>query len=87
MYEDKKLTCVDCGKEFIFSADEQAFFAEKGFANEPKRCPQCRSEKRRQRRAMVEVVCDGCGVTTQVPFQPTDGRPVYCRDCFEARRR
>jgi len=90
MYQDKTLVCKDCGKEFVFSADEQAFFAEKGFENEPGRCPACRAARRstrRNTREMFEVVCDECGRTTQVPFQPTEGRPVYCRDCFEARRR
>ena len=38
MYEDKTLTCRDCGNEFVFSASEQEFFAQKGFQNEPSRC-------------------------------------------------
>ena len=89
MYQNKTLVCKECGKEFVFSADEQAFFAEKGFENEPGRCPACRAARRASRRTreMFEVVCDECGRTTQVPVQPTEGRPVYCRDCFEAHRR
>lgn len=91
MYEDKTLTCRDCGAEFTFSASEQAFFAEKGFQNEPGRCPACRSARRNggsahAPRQMYEVICDGCGCTTQVPFQPRGDRPVYCRECFEAQR-
>jgi len=91
MYEDKMLTCRDCGAEFPFTASEQAFFAEKGFQNEPGRCPACRSARRNQNGArpahqMYEVICDGCGATTQVPFQPRGDRPVYCRECFEANR-
>ena len=35
---------------------------------------------------MYEVICDGCGCTTQVPFQPKGDRPVYCRECFERNR-
>jgi len=42
MYEDKTLICKDCGQEFIFSAGEQEFYAEKGFENEPIRCKDCR---------------------------------------------
>ncbi|MHB8572225.1 MAG: zinc-ribbon domain containing protein [Candidatus Dormibacteria bacterium] len=38
------------------------------------------------RREMHEVVCAACGVTTEVPFLPTNGRPVYCRDCFQTVR-
>ena len=43
MYEDKTLICKDCGKEFIFTAGEQEFYAEKGFQNEPQRCKDCRT--------------------------------------------
>ncbi len=42
MYQDETLTCRDCGKEFVFTASEQAFYAEKGFQNKPRRCPECR---------------------------------------------
>ena len=47
-YEDKTITCVDCGAEFTFSADEQQRFAERGFTNEPKRCKTCRDAKKAQ---------------------------------------
>ena len=40
--EDKTIVCVDCGKEFVFTAGEQEFYKAKGFENEPKRCPDCR---------------------------------------------
>ena len=45
-YTEKSLTCSDCGKSFPFTAEEQEFFASKGFTNEPKRCPACRSTRR-----------------------------------------
>jgi CxxC-x17-CxxC domain-containing protein len=45
-YEDRTLTCQDCGAEFTFSAEDQQYHAEKGYANEPKRCPSCRSNRR-----------------------------------------
>ncbi len=94
MYEDKTIVCRDCGVEFAFTASEQAFFAEKGFQNEPGRCPTCRSARRNQggggggrpAHQMYEVICDGCGQNTQVPFQPRGDRPVYCRECFDAQR-
>ena len=47
--EDKKIICKDCGKEFIFSVGEQEFFKEKGFENDPVRCPECRKAKKAQR--------------------------------------
>jgi NAD-dependent SIR2 family protein deacetylase len=44
---DKKLNCIDCGKEFTITDGEQAFFAQKGFS-EPKRCKECRAIKKQQ---------------------------------------
>jgi CxxC-x17-CxxC domain-containing protein len=45
-YQDKTLTCVDCGSPFTFTAGEQEFHASKGFTNEPRRCPSCRQARR-----------------------------------------
>jgi CxxC-x17-CxxC domain-containing protein len=50
-YEDKTLTCVQCRKEFVFSAGEQAFYAEKGFSSPPKRCKACRKARRQNQSA------------------------------------
>ena len=47
-YTDRTLTCADCGTNFTFSADDQAYHAERGFTNEPKRCPDCRATRRGQ---------------------------------------
>ncbi|MBC9783998.1 zinc-ribbon domain containing protein [Heliobacterium chlorum] len=96
MFEDRTLVCKECGVEFVFSAREQAFYAEKGFQNDPSRCPDCRAARKRRmgeqsgesrpQREMYEVVCSDCGVTTTVPFKPSGARPVYCRDCFQNHR-
>ncbi|MCI9000052.1 MAG: cytochrome C551 [Clostridia bacterium] len=48
-YQDKTLVCKDCGTEFVFTAGEQQFYAEKGFTNEPQRCPECRKARKQQR--------------------------------------
>lgn len=51
---DKTLVCKDCGKQFAFTEGEQAFYKEKGFTNEPTRCPECRKankDKRNNRRS------------------------------------
>lgn len=48
-YTDITLVCKDCGSEFVFSAGEQAFYAEKGFENQPVRCPACRKARKQQR--------------------------------------
>ena len=37
-------------------------------------------------REMHDTTCSDCGAECQVPFQPTEGRPVYCRDCFQKHR-
>ena len=92
MYQDKNLTCKECGQEFVFTANEQEFYASKGFQNEPGRCPSCRAARKQQRgggsgsRQMYPVVCSNCGVETEVPFKPSGDRPVYCRDCFQSQR-
>ena len=49
-YKDKTIKCVDCGTEFVFTARDQEFYQEKGFTNEPKRCPECRKARKQQRR-------------------------------------
>ena len=94
MFDDKVLTCRDCGQEFVFSASEQEFFADKGFTNEPGRCPSCRAAKKaqsqgsggynnnRQEREMFPATCATCGKETTVPFRPSGDKPVYCRECF-----
>lgn len=45
-FADKTLTCRDCGTQFVFTAGEQEFYANKGFANEPTRCPSCRQARK-----------------------------------------
>jgi len=37
-------------------------------------------------REMFTATCSSCGKDAQVPFRPTSGKPVYCSDCFRARR-
>ncbi len=86
MFEDKTLVCKDCGKEFIFTAGEQEFYAEKGFQNEPVRCKECRGARKASRnsdREMYDAVCADCGAPTKIPFQPRNDRPVYCSACFQ----
>ncbi len=98
-YTDKVLQCADCGIDFVFSASEQEFFAQKGFSSEPKRCMSCRAQRRatmgsssygngaaRGPRELFDATCARCGKETQVPFRPTGARPVYCSDCFRLMR-
>jgi len=99
-FEERTLTCVDCGQTFPFTVEDQTYHADKGFTNDPKRCPACRSARRSDReggssygggyrsepREMFPVTCAQCGKETKVPFQPTSDRPVYCRDCYDRRQ-
>ena len=50
MYNDKNLTCADCGQEFVFTASEQDFYAQRGFT-EPRRCASCRASRKAARNA------------------------------------
>jgi CxxC-x17-CxxC domain-containing protein len=97
-FHDKVLKCVDCGGEFIFTAGEQLFFHDKQFKNEPKRCKSCKSKRVaelcaptaqgrsvRYTKVAVRVVCSQCGKEVTVHFRPTQGRPVFCRECSAQR--
>lgn len=91
MYQDRTLTCRDCGDPFTFSAGEQAFFASKGLQNDPQRCFACRQQARRNRdlgapREYHSAVCARCGQQAMVPFAPHTDRPVYCSSCFDTVR-
>ncbi|HEY3989319.1 MAG TPA: zinc-ribbon domain containing protein [Acidobacteriaceae bacterium] len=83
------LKCVDCGKDFVFTAGEQLFFHDKQFHNDPKRCKACKLKRGggSSVRAETRTHCSVCGQETTVPFRPTQGRPVLCRSCFEQNRR
>ncbi len=87
MYTDKTLVCKECGKEFVFTAGEQEFYASRGFENEPQRCKSCRDARKqatRTTREMFDAVCASCGKPCKVPFKPREDRPVYCSECFAA---
>ena len=93
MFEDKDITCVDCNNTFVFSVDDQQYHADKGYTNEPKRCPDCRRSRRSGGsfgdggiRQMHQIQCADCGKDDEVPFKPRGDRPVYCSDCFTKNR-
>ena len=85
-FEDKTLSCVDCGAPFVWTAGEQLFFHDKQFKNDPKRCKQCKAKRANggpRVRTETRTKCSACGEDTTVPFRPTQGRPVLCRSCFQ----
>jgi CxxC-x17-CxxC domain-containing protein len=137
-YEDKVIVCEDCRTEFTHTAEDQARYAERGFAQDPKRCRECRQARKDRSAAQKargprhggpgrggrperrrgpawgagrgeggagqptggggfeagfggaaeshEAICAACGRPTTVPFKPTPGRQVYCRECYRALR-
>ena len=47
MFQDRNITCTECGQEFVFSEDDQQYHSERGYSD-PKRCPSCRAARRSQ---------------------------------------
>ena len=96
VFQERMLTCVQCSTPFPFTVEDQQFHAERGYTNEPRRCPACREARRAERRSMggfgggmrqmYPVVCAQCGKDTEVPFRPTGTRPVYCSECYSQHR-
>jgi CxxC-x17-CxxC domain-containing protein len=100
--QDKSIVCFDCKVDFTFSVEEQEAFLAKGHRNAPKRCLSCREARKARQlsagtyrsvqpgfyseRKMYPATCAQCSKTTQVPFEPKEGRPVYCRDCYNTIR-
>ncbi len=95
-YQERTLACQDCGQTFAFTVEDQEYHAQRGFTNDPKRCSSCRQTRRSEGgsgggsygtepRQMYPAVCAQCGTATQLPFQPSGDRPVYCSKCYNER--
>ena len=82
-YHDKVLKCSECGAEFVFTAGEQMFFADKGFKNEPKRCKACKAKRAEggggshasPMRSETNTNCSQCGKA----MSPSAGRHSWTR--------
>ena len=87
-FQDKMLTCKDCGKEFAWSAGEQKFYQDKGLQNPPGRCPDCRKQvkDRKENQPKYQIVCKECGNQGEVNFQPRNPNDVLCADCFAKKK-
>ena len=100
-FEDRTIKCVECAVDFVFTANEQQFYADKGYQNEPKRCATCRANRRGQQgggsfgggrggsyreRPKVEITCAKCGQKAFISFKPVQDKPVYCDACFSQMR-
>jgi CxxC-x17-CxxC domain-containing protein len=93
---DLLICCMDCREDFVWSVGEQRFFHDKQLQNPPKRCKECKKAKNhriatitenkltgKRQRIEVKAQCAKCSQVTTVPFYPSQGRPVYCRTCFQ----
>src|SRR5258708_30840789 len=86
-FQDKALTCIDCGNHFVFTAGEQLFFHDKQFKNEPKRCKFCKAKRAAlfggngqtatplYNKGETRTVCSSCNKKTTVTFPPPQRRP------------
>ena len=95
-FQDKTIKCRDCAKDFVFSAGEQQFFAEKGFDKPPIRCSECRKAKRQNRgeakpqmpveEGTFTIKCKKCAKSMEVPFRPKFPDEIYCSECFQTEK-
>ena len=88
MFEDKTLVCKECGNEFVFTAGEQEFYAEKGFMNEPAAARAAAMPARRAGTANAKCMkrLAPSAAPPRVPFVPKTDRPIYCSECFAKKR-
>jgi CxxC-x17-CxxC domain-containing protein len=93
-FTEKLLHCYNCKKSFVFTVEAQESRTSQGYPNDPTNCPTChrtrktrltsygsKDENYNSHRQMFPVTCTQCGKATRVPFQPRQGKPIYCIDC------
>ncbi len=78
-FEDKTIQCADCGKDFTFSTAEQEQFRQKGYTNQPKRCPDCRQARREQQNRTGSY--SSGGYNSSYSQAPRQMYPAVCADC------
>ena len=82
MTREKVLKCRECGRDFLFTPEEQDFYAHRGYGR-PRRCKDCRRAARLKKSGRVySGICAACGKEARVGFQPTRETLVYCGDCW-----
>jgi cold shock CspA family protein len=81
-YQDKEITCRECGGAFMFTAGEQEFYASKGFSNEPTRCPAQRRARKNGNSLPAGSCSDDVTGNGQIPEsdRPSYNRGGYSRD-------
>jgi len=76
-YQDRILSCIDCGADFVFTAGEQLFFHDKQFTNDPKRCKQCKAKRASggpRVRPETRTTCSACGTENHSSLQADSGK-------------
>jgi CxxC-x17-CxxC domain-containing protein len=82
-FTDKTLSCSDCGKDFTFSVEEQEQFQQRGYTNEPKRCPECRAARKAERPG-GGASSGGFSNNRNSSFAPRESFPATCSECGKA---
>lgn len=80
-----KTKCEKCGNEFLIINKEIEFYKEKDFPL-PKKCPDCRLERRmnlRDKKQLLGYKCDNCNKDIVVAFEPEEGQQVFCKPCYQ----
>jgi len=85
-YKDKKIECLQCGNSFIWTAGEQKFYDEKGLENQPKTCPICRENRKKE--TAFEIECKSCGTkghikTSQEDEKSLSNKLILCQKCSQ----
>ena len=80
-FEDKTLTCSDCNNSFTFSAEEQEQFQQRGYTNEPKRCPDCRQARKSDRFSNSGNSGNSFGNNRFSSSSPRQMFPAVCSEC------
>ncbi|MFA6423376.1 MAG: zinc-ribbon domain containing protein [Patescibacteria group bacterium] len=89
-FTEKKLICRECGKNFIWTANEQNFFSEKGLKNVPTRCEKCRILYKEKHKFKVSspIKCKECGVEGEISYLPKNKNDlILCENCFAKRQK
>ena len=83
MNVDRTLTCADCGQEFVFTASEQQFYADRGFSD-PRRCRSCRAARKAQMGGSDSSGMGGGGGYSAGGFRERRPREMFeatCSNC------
>lgn len=90
-FEDKTLTCEECGTDFVWDKSEQAYFAKKGFKKVPKRCRACRAERKNkeeeEKAKEKEITCAKCGKKGVINQEISPDEEILCFDCYKEERK